>query len=250
MINWEDEAVILRVTPYGENAAIVNIFTEKNGKHAGLVRGAKTPAMRSLLQIGNRVKASWRARLSEHLGTFKLEPIKSIATHFFDDPLKLLGLASAVAIIDQALPDREPISEVWHGLLVLLETITDYDESVWLAAYIRWEIGFLGETGFKLGLDKCVVTGEVEGLSFVSPKSGCAVSEITGQQYKDKLLPLPSFLTSQGFKAPKEFVEGLQLTEYFFKRHVFGVYNKPIPSPRQRLFERVEMLQSKKEAAK
>ena len=95
------------------------------------------------------------------MGTFKLEPIKSIATHFFDDPLKLLGLASAVAIIDQALPDREPISEVWHGLLVLLETITDYDEYVWLAAYIRWEIGFLGETGFKLGLDKCVVTGEV-----------------------------------------------------------------------------------------
>jgi len=34
----------------------------------------------------------------------------------------------------------------------------------------------------------------------------------------------------------------LQLTEYFFKRHVFGVYNKPVPSPRQRLFERVEML--------
>ena len=48
----------------------------------------------------------------------------------------------------------------------------------------------------------------------------------------------------------KEFLEGLQLTEYFFKRHVFGVYNKPIPSPRQRLFERVEILQSKKEAAK
>ena len=83
---------------FGESAAVVNIFTEKNGKYAGLVRGAKTQAMRSLLQIGNKVKATWRARLSEHLGTFKLEPIKSIATNFFDDPLKLLGLTSAVAI--------------------------------------------------------------------------------------------------------------------------------------------------------
>lgn len=244
MINWEDEAIILKVTAFGENAAVVNIFTEKNGKYAGLVRGAKAQAMRSLLQIGNKVKATWRARLSEHLGTFKLEPIKSMATNFFDDPLKLLGLTSAVAIIDQALPDREPAQEIWQGLLALLETITDYDEYIWLAAYIRWEIGFLGETGFKLGLDKCVVTGDVEDLSFVSPKSGCAVSDGAGGQYRDKLLPLPSFLTSKGFKEPKEFSEGLQLTEYFFQRHVFGVYNKPIPSPRQRLFERVAMLHS------
>ena len=244
MINWEDEAIILKVTAFGENAAIVNIFTEKNGKYAGLVRGAKAQAMRSLLQIGNKVKATWRARLSEHLGTFKLEPIKSMATNFFDDPLKLLGLTSAVAIIDQALPDREPAQEVWQGLLALLETITDHDEYIWLAAYIRWEIGFLGETGFKLGLDKCVVTGDIEDLSFVSPKSGCAVSDGAGGQYRDKLLPLPSFLTPKGFKEPKEFSEGLQLTEYFFQRHVFGVYNKPIPSPRQRLFERVAMLHS------
>ena len=244
MINWEDEAIILKVTAFGESSAVVNIFTAKNGKYAGLVRGAKTQAMRSLLQIGNIVKATWRARLSEHLGTFKFEPIKSMATNFFDDPLKLLGLTSAVAIIDQALPDREPAAEVWHGLLALLETITDHDEYIWLAAYIRWEIGFLGETGFKLGLDKCVVTGDVENLSFVSPKSGCAVSDGAGDQYRDKLLPLPSFLTSKGFKAPKEFSEGLELTEYFFQRHVFGVYNKPIPSPRQRLFERVAMLNS------
>ena len=244
MINWEDEAIILKVTAFGESAAVVNIFTEKNGKYAGLVRGAKTQAMRSLLQIGNKVKATWRARLSEHLGTFKFEPIKSMATNFFDDPLKLLGLTSAVAIIDQALPDREPAAEVWHGLLALLETITDHDEYIWLAAYIRWEIGFLGENGFRLGLDKCVVTGDVEGLSFVSPKSGCAVSDGAGEQYRNKLLPLPSFLTSKGFKAPKEFSEGLELTEYFFQRHVFGVYNKPIPLPRQRLFERVAMLHS------
>jgi len=244
MINWEDEAIILKVTAFGENAAVVNIFTEKNGKYAGLVRGAKAQAMRSLLQIGNKVKATWRARLSEHLGTFQLEPIKSMANNFFDDPLKLLGLTSAVAIIDQALPDREPAQEIWQGLLALLETITDYDEYIWLAAYIRWEIGFLGETGFKLGLDKCVVTGDIEDLSFVSPKSGCAVSDGAGGQYRDKLLRLPSFLTSKGFKEPKEFSEGLQLTEYFFQRHVFGVYNKPIPSPRQRLFERVAMLHS------
>ena len=149
MINWEDEAIILKVTAFGENAAVVNIFTEKNGKYAGLVRGAKAQAMRSLLQIGNKVKATWRARLSEHLGTFQLEPIKSMANNFFDDPLKLLGLTSAVAIIDQALPDREPAQEVWQGLLALLETITDHDEYIWLAAYIRWEIGFLGETGFR-----------------------------------------------------------------------------------------------------
>ena len=106
-------------------------------------------------------------------------------------------------------------------------------------------MSLLAEVGISLNFQQCVLTGSFNNLKYVSPKSGCAVSEIAGQQYKDKLLPLPSFLTSQGFKTPKEFLEGLQLTEYFFKRHVFGVYNKPVPPPRQRLFERVEMLQSK-----
>ena len=40
MINWEDEGIILKVTAFGETAAVVSIFTEKNGRHAGLVRGA------------------------------------------------------------------------------------------------------------------------------------------------------------------------------------------------------------------
>ena len=203
MINWEDEGIILKVTAFGETAAVVNIFTEKNGKYAGLVRGAKTQAMRSLLQIGNKVKATWRARLSEHLGTFKLEPIKSIASNFFDDPLKLLGLTSAVAIVDQALPDREPAAEVWHGLLALLDTITDYDEYIWLAAYIRWEIGFLGETGFKLGLDKCVVTGDVEDLSFVSPKSGCAVSDVARRAVSRQALAVAVILDIKRLQGAK-----------------------------------------------
>ena len=65
MINWEDEGIILKVTAFGETTAVVSVFTEKNGKHAGLVRGAKTQAMRSLLQIGNKVNATWQARLSD-----------------------------------------------------------------------------------------------------------------------------------------------------------------------------------------
>ena len=35
MINWEDEAIILKVTAFGESAAVVNIFAKKNGKCAG-----------------------------------------------------------------------------------------------------------------------------------------------------------------------------------------------------------------------
>ena len=239
MIEWEDEGVVLRVTPYGEGSAIVVLVTQMHGKHAGLVRAAKTSAMRSLLQSGNKVKAAWKARLNEHLGTFKLEMFSSVASELFDDPLKIIGLTAAASIAEQALPDREPVPQIYEGLLVLLETMVAHDEKVWLAAYIRWEIGFLSESGFKLSLDRCVATGAFNDLAFVSPKSGCAVSASAGYAYREKLLPLPGFLTSEGYQAPLEFIQGLKLTEYFLSRHIFGVYNKPIPSARERLYERV-----------
>ena len=239
MIEWQDDAIVLSVRPHGESSVVVLALTKERGKHAGLVRGVKSQEARGGLQPGNFVKLTWKARLADHLGVFQIELVRSNAVIFFDDPLRLSGLTAALSVCEQALPDREKLLPIFEALLILIEHIKEQEEIIWIATYIRWEIGFLGALGFSLELSTCAVTGTDDDLSFVSPKTGRAVSKEIGLKYSAKLLKLPDFLTPKGFKKTTEFIDGLNLTGYFLRRHVFAAYNKPAPNARERFQDRV-----------
>ena len=239
MIEWQDNGIVLSVRPYGESSSIASILTMNNGRYAGLVRSVNSANARAALQPGNLVTVIWKARIADHLGSFKVELLTSNAAGFFDDPLKLAGLSAVLSVCEQALPEREPLVPVYEGLLVLFAHMSCQDEGIWLATYIQWEIGFLAELGFSLELFQCAVTGSLEDLTYVSPKTGRAVSKEAGFNYRLKLLILPSFLTSRGFMDPTEFIDGLKLTGYFLTSHVFAPYNKPAPPARDRFEERV-----------
>lgn len=238
-MEWNDEGVVLTVRPHGESAAILVLLTREHGRHAGLLRGATLPKVRATLQPGNRVQATWRARLAEHLGTYHVELRDSYAPEFFDDPLKLAGLAAALAVTDRSLPEREPYSTVFKGFLALVAAMGQVElGTAWIAAYIRWELGLLGELGFGLDLSRCAATGAIDGLAFVSPRSGRAVSFSAGQPYREKLLGLPRFLSGQDGGDVADLVLGLQLTGFFLERHVFGAHGEHPPAARSRFIER------------
>src|SRR5437899_11736822 len=75
-MEWTDNGIVLGVRRHGESSAIVELLTVDHGRHLGLVRGGAGSRMRPLLQPGNSVRAVWRARLDEHLGTYALEGIR------------------------------------------------------------------------------------------------------------------------------------------------------------------------------
>ncbi|HET6469532.1 MAG TPA: DNA repair protein RecO C-terminal domain-containing protein, partial [Geminicoccaceae bacterium] len=102
--------------------------------------------------------------------------------------------------------------------------------------YVRFELALLAELGFGLDLSACAATGAAEGLAYVSPKSGRAVSRAGAGSYADRLLPLPGFLVGAGEPADDEAVlEGLRLTGYFLRRHMFEADERPVPGARERL---------------
>ena len=107
-MEWYDEAIVLSARPHGESSAVVTLLTEGHGRHAGLVRGGQNPKNRAIYQAGNRVRAQWRARLADHLGSFTCEPLISHAARLFDDPQRLTALSAAAAVSERALPEREP----------------------------------------------------------------------------------------------------------------------------------------------
>ena len=240
-MEWRDEGVILAVRHHGETSAIAEIFTAEHGRSLGLVRGGRSRTMRPLLQPGNLVNVTWRARIEEHLGNFVLEPLALRAGLIIENALRLSGLSSLTALA-QVLPEREPHRRLYDALLIVLEMI-DQDQ-VWPALMVRWEMGLLDELGFGLDLTECAATGQREDLIYVSPKSGKAVSAGAGAPYAAKLFGLPSFLRNDGGTAvPGDVRDGMKLTGYFLERHVYGPRNLGLPQARMMLIEVLERQQ-------
>src|SRR5713101_4010234 len=72
-MRWTDEGIVLGSRHHGEANAILELMTQEHGRHLGLVRGGAGSRLRPVLQPGNRLKATWRARLDEHLGLYAVE---------------------------------------------------------------------------------------------------------------------------------------------------------------------------------
>jgi DNA repair protein RecO (recombination protein O) len=72
-MQWSDEGVIIGTRRHGETSLIIELMTAAHGRHLGLVRGGRSRKMQPVLQPGNSVHATWRARLHEHLGHYTVE---------------------------------------------------------------------------------------------------------------------------------------------------------------------------------
>lgn len=236
-MQWSDAGFVLAARGHGENALIVELLTREHGRHLGLVRGGQSPRLRPVLQPGNAVAATWRARLPEHLGTLTCELVRAHAARLIDDPARLAGLAAAAALIAVGLPEREPHGDVHAGFAALIEALDSRPD--WPAHYVMWERDLLAALGFGLDLSCCAATGRREDLAYVSPKSGRAVSREAGSPYRDKLLPLPDFLWRGGAADAAAIAAGLRLTGYFLERHLLAPQGHTLPPARDRLVGRI-----------
>jgi DNA repair protein RecO (recombination protein O) len=233
-MDWRDEGVLLSMRPHGESAAIIEVLTAGHGRHAGVVRGGASRKMAATLQPGNGLQLEWRARLEDHIGTFTVEPLRSRA-HLLSDRLALAGLMSACALLRAALPEREPHPALWSDTLRLFDALGGEG---WTSAYLRWELRLLEELGFGLDLSSCAVTGATEGLAYVSPKSGRAVSAKGAGEWADRLLPLPAGLAGTAALTGEALVQGLRLTGFFLDRELRPVLQeRPLPEARSRLVD-------------
>jgi DNA repair protein RecO (recombination protein O) len=233
-MNWTDEGIVLSVRPHGETAAVVEVLTRDHGRHLGLVHGGRSRKARPMLQMGNHVDVTWKARLEDQLGHMSLELRRAYASEAMEDARALTGLTSLCALI-RILPERDPHPNLYEITLFVLGFLDD--ARVWPALMVRWELGLLDELGFGLDLTRCASTGTMDDLIFVSPKSGRAVSRLAGEPYKDKMLRLPMFLlgSQNGVSGHTDVAAGFALTGHFLATRVFGARHLDLPEPRSRL---------------
>jgi DNA repair protein RecO (recombination protein O) len=233
-MHWTDEGLVLGTRRHGEAGVVLELLTREHGRHLGLVHGGRSQKLQPVLQPGNSVQATWRARLDEHLGTYTVEPLTSRAARLIASPLALAGIATLTALL-RHLPERDPHPDLHE----MAEALADHLDEPDLAGplFVRFELALLAELGFGLDLSACAATGATRDLAYVSPKSGRAVSAAAGEPYRDRLLPLPGFLVGQprgNRPAPDEIAQGFALTGYFLDRAVFDPHGQRLPDERAR----------------
>lgn len=239
-MDWDAPGIVLETRAFGESDAIATVMTAEHGAHRGLARGAQSRNA-ALWQTGNLLQLRWVGRLSDQLGSFSAELVHATVAYVMDDALALGMLTASCAVAAGALAEREAHPTVFAGLLRLLTLLPEGARQ--LSALIRWEAELLAELGYGLDLSSCALTGSTEGLAFVSPKSGRAVSDAAAGQWRERLLPLPRLLLAD-VRAnddgdPAAWRDGLRLTGHFLTRDAFGLRHLPLPQSRLALYDRV-----------
>ena len=244
-MEWDAPAIILDIRPYGEGDAVTAVMTEQHGLHRGLARGGAYRTKAGTWQPGNMVQVQWTARLSDQLGSFTGELIHAGAAYAMQEPLPLAMLTAICALAEGALPEREPLPRIFAGLLRLIPRLP-LGAPV-LTELIAWEVALLSDLGYGLDLSACAVTGRTDGLNYVSPRTGRAVTEEGAGEWAARLLPLPGFLTESAPPDPSAWRDGLRLTGHFLARDAFGHQNRPLPQARRMLYDRVAAMAAEPE---
>lgn len=229
-MEWQDEGLVIGARKHGETSVILELMTRAHGRHLGIVRGGRSKAMRPVLQPGNLVASTWRARLEDHMGAYAVEPLALRAARYLDRAAALHGVTMLAALL-RLLPERDP----HEALFDMAEAIAVRLDSPNAAAPLmaQFELALLGALGFGLDLERCAVTGTRDDLAYVSPKTGRAVNREAAAPWRDRLLPYPRFLQEETENAPTaEIADAFRLTGYFLTRDVLTPRGAALPASR------------------
>lgn len=244
-MEWVSEALLIGLRPHGETSAVIEVMTPDYGRHLGLVKGARSRRLQPVLQAGNSLLVTWRARLETHLGLFSVELSEARAARLMESAAGVFGV-QVVAGHLRLLAEREAHPGLYRAAITLLDHLDGFLQSAALVA--RFELMLLEELGFGLDLSCCAATGRTDDLRFVSPKSARAVCGDAGTPYADRLLRLPAFLLSGSEESPDadDVAAALKLTGFFLDRHVAGPRAIDLPPARAQMLGKLEAEQRTK----
>lgn len=240
MTSLTANAIICAVRPHGEHGAIVRALTEEGGLLGGYVQGGRSTRLRPVLIPGNIVRASFRARTADQLASLSVELVQSRAP-LLGEPLPAAAIDWACALTAAALPEGHPYPAVHSALSAVLDAVEAAPAARgWAVALVRYELLLLAELGFGLDLAECAATGAREGLAYVSPRTGRAVSAAGAAGLERRLLPLPAFLTEGGEAGWDDILAGLALTGRFVEDRLLIERRADVLAARERLVERLK----------
>ncbi len=148
-MNWEDECYLLSKRKFRENANIINVFSQKRGKVAGIVYGGNSRKIRNYLQISNKLFVFNNSKNDNKIGYFKTELINPISPNYFNDKERTSALVSLCSLLNSLLPESQPNKNIYESFEKFIK-ILNLDN--WIILYIFFEINLIKELGYDTNL--------------------------------------------------------------------------------------------------
>jgi DNA repair protein RecO (recombination protein O) len=162
---YRDRGIVLRTYRSGEADRIVVFLTENNGKVRSIAKGVRKTRSR----FGGRLEPLSLLDVQFHRGrdldiVDQVETVDSTHTVFGD----LDSMTEAIAVleaVDQLVPDREPVPQMFRMLVGVRRTLLTRPSPLVVPAFL-WKL--LAFEGVHPVLDRCSMCGEAPapGLDF------------------------------------------------------------------------------------
>ncbi len=131
MAEWTDTGISLGLRKFGETGAILDVFGRMQGRSRGMVYGGASRSKRSVMQAGNTLALTWRARTQDQLGFFATaEPEVERSARHLQDPAALSALSTIADLLFTALPESEAKPALYDAATTLLDALGD-EEVCW-----------------------------------------------------------------------------------------------------------------------
>ena len=229
-MQWQDVGFLLSSRSLGESKVIATFLTKEHGVTAAVARVTKKLG-HAPYQQGNSAEITWFGRISEQLGRWNIEVHDIPSARMMNDQLRILVLSSSCFLIQMLMPERNPCQPTYDALAKLIDQLDSNLPPI--ACYCSFEVQILKHLGFGLDLSKCAATGTTENLTYISPKTGRAVSKEAGQPYHSQLFPLLPWFSDHSLPlCSQDYLKVLQITKHFISTHIIEKYHE-LPQQRE-----------------
>lgn len=218
-----DLALVVSAKSHGERSAVVKLFSSELGMVRGLV--TVTKLNQSLLVPGNTVRYEHFKRLPHQLGKLTLEAVTIRSAAMVDGVRGALIAGWLGELLGELLPEEHPYPVLYTMVENFLDGFRHGDiSSLWRRAVVL-ELRLLREVGYGLSLDAegAVPCASGTPLTYVSPKSGRAVSAAMGAPYARQMLMLPHVFGGPACLEQDDITRALRLTGTFLQVAGHGV---------------------------
>ena len=123
MRNAETDAIVLRLTDYGEADRIVSLFTLEYGRLSGIARGARRSRKRFAGALEPFAQLKLQLQLRPGLATLQSADILSIYPGIRSELSKIGFAAYACELVERLTPEEEPNPRLYRLLVRYLEQL-------------------------------------------------------------------------------------------------------------------------------
>lgn len=154
---YRENAIVLRSYKLGESDRIIVLLTEFSGKVRAVAKGIR----KTRSKFGGRLEPFAYVNVQLHRGTSldvinQVETIDSASSLFGD--LDVMTEASAIVeAVDQLVPDREPVPNIFRMLVGGRKTLIERPSPMVVPAFL-WRL--LAAEGLQPELDRCISCGD------------------------------------------------------------------------------------------